>query len=129
MLRYDWIKDLLGDSNKTDADFQLDAQQKLKIILFPELSNPSGLDKKNAFARGTHLQPVLEELADEPSEPYRVQSNAGGRLLSNIRTFIERKKLEGKSLKEVGSDRVILEEFVEIVGDIDISSITKKEVS
>ncbi|SVC39444.1 uncharacterized protein METZ01_LOCUS292298, partial [marine metagenome] len=36
---------------------------------------------------------------------------------------------EGKSLKEIGSDGVILEEFVEIVGDIDISSITKKEVS
>ena len=82
----------------------------------------SELDKKNAFARNTHLQPVVENLAPEPTA-------AGGRLSSNVRSFIERKKIEGKSLKEIGSDGVILEEFVEIVGDIDISSITKKEVS
>ena len=122
LLRYDWIKDLLGDSEKTDDDFKLNAQQKLKIVLFPELTNPSEIDKKNAFARNTHLQPVVENLAPEPTA-------AGGRLSSNVRSFIERKKIEGKSPKEIGSDGVILEEFVEIVGDIDISSITKKEVS
>ena len=122
LLRYDWMKDLLGDSGKTDADFKLHAQQKLRIVLFPELTNPSEIDKKNAFARNTHLQPVVENLAPEPTA-------AGGRLSSNVRSFIERKKIEGKSLKEIGSDGVILEEFVEIVGDIDISSITKKEVS
>ena len=122
LLRYDWIKDLLGDSEKTDDDFRLNAQQKLRIVLFPELTNPSEIDKKNAFARNTHLQPVVENLAPEPTA-------AGGRLSSNVRSFIERKKIEGKSLKEIGSDGVILEEFVEIVGDIDISSITKKEVS
>ena len=32
-------------------------------------------------------------------------------------------------MKEIGSDRVILEEFTEIVGDIDFSRVTKKEVS
>ena len=122
LLRYDWMKGLLGESGKTDADFKLHAQQKLRIVLFPELTNPSEIDKKNAFARNTHLQPVVENLAPEPT-------TAGGRLSSNVRSFIERKKIEGKSLKEIGSDGVILEEFVEIVGDIDISSITKKEVS
>ena len=136
LLRYDWIKDLLGDSEKTDDDFRLNAQQKLKIVLFPELTNPSGMDKKDAFARRTHLQPVIENYAPEPLQPYQVQSNlsqqntaGNGSLSKHLRTFIERKKLEGKSLKEIGSDGVILEEFVEIVGDIDISSITKKEVS
>ena len=49
LLRYDWIQDLLGESEKTDADFRLDAQQKLKIVLFPELINPSEIDKKNDF--------------------------------------------------------------------------------
>ncbi len=136
LLRYDWIKDLLGDSEKTDDDFRLNAQQKLRIVLFPELTNPSGMDKKDAFARRTHLQPVIENYAPEPLQPYQVQSNlsqqntaGNGSLSKHLRTFIERKKLEGKSLKEIGSDRVILEEFVEIVGDIDISNITKKEVS
>ena len=127
LLRYDWIKELLNESGKTGDDFRNDAQQKLKIVLFPELTNPSGIDKKDAFARGTHLQPVIEQLADEPSEPYLVQQV--GLLSSNIKTFIDRKRIEGKIIKEVESDRVILEEFVEIVGDFDFSKITKKEVS
>ncbi len=75
LLRYDWIKDLLGDSEKTDDDFRVNAQQKLRIVLFPELTNPSGMDKKDAFARRTHLQPVIENYAPEPLQPYQVQSN------------------------------------------------------
>ena len=62
LLRYDWMNELLNESGKTDADFRLNAQQKLGIVLFPELTNPSGMDKKNAFARNTHLQP------DEPTD-------------------------------------------------------------
>ena len=54
---------------------------------------------------------------------------AGGLLSSNIKTFIDRKKVEGKSIKEIGSDNKILEEFVEIIGDIDFSAVTKREVS
>ena len=73
LLRYDWIKDLLRDSEITDDDFRLNAQQKLRIVLFPELTNPSGIDKKNAFARGAHLQPIIENLAPEPKEPYLFQ--------------------------------------------------------
>ena len=39
------------------------------------------------------------------------------------------KKIEGKKIKEIESDKRIVEEFIEIVGDIDFSSVTKKEVS
>ena len=56
------MNELLNESGKTDADFRLNAQQKLGIVLFPELTNPSGMDKKNAFARETRLQP------DEPTD-------------------------------------------------------------
>ncbi len=125
LLRYDWVKELLNESGKTGEDFRLNAQQKLGLVLFPELTN--GTDKKNAFARNTHLQPVIENYAPEPIEPYLVQQV--GLLSSNIKTFIDRKKIEGKIIKEVESDRVILEEFVEIVGDFDFSRVTKKEVS
>ena len=43
--------------------------------------------------------------------------------------LIEQKIIEGESVKEIESDRVILEEFIEIIGDIDFSRVTKKEVS
>ena len=53
----------------------------------------------------------------------------GGLISSNAKTFFERKRIEKKSSKEIESDRKIVEEFIEIVGDIDFSSVTKKEVS
>ena len=54
---------------------------------------------------------------------------AGGLISSNAKTFFKRKRIEKKSSKEIESDRKIVEEFIEIVGDIDFSSVTKKEVS
>ena len=119
LIRYDWIKDLLNESGKNDSDFKMNAQQKLGLDLFPELMNP-----------------VIENLVPEPKEPYEVQrestpiSPAGkSSLSSNIDAFFERKRIEGKSVKEIGSDRTIAEDFVEIIGDIDFSRVTKKEVS
>ena len=119
VLRYEWIKDLLNESDKTESDFKLNAQQKLGLDLFPELMNP-----------------IIENFVPEPKEPYLVKtdstpkSTAGlGSLSSNIETFFERKRIEGKSIKEIGSDRTIAEDFIEIVGDIDFSRVTKKEVS
>ena len=76
LLRYDWIKELLNESGKTDTDFRLHAQEKLRIGLFPELVNPSGIGKNDAFARGTHLQPIIENIqSPEPIEPYLVQTS------------------------------------------------------
>ena len=82
----------------TDSDFRLNAQQKLKIVLFPELSNPTGIDKKNTTARNTHLQPIIENIhSPEPIEPYLVQQV--GLLSSNIKKFIDRKRIGGKIIK------------------------------
>ena len=76
LLRYDWIKELLNESGKTDTDFRLHAQEKLRIGLFPELVNPSGIGKNDAFARGTHLRPIIENIqSPEPIEPYLVQTS------------------------------------------------------
>ena len=137
LLRYDWMKELFNFSTeKTDDDFKLDAQQKLKIILFPELTNPSGIDKKNAFARGTHLQPVMEQVADEPSEPYLVQSNAihnsttsGDSLSVCAKRYFQQKRIEDKREKNIQFDETVVEDFIEIIGDIEFTSLTKKEVS
>ena len=74
VIRHYWIKSLLDRSRKADSDFKLHAQQKLKLGLFPELINPLEIDKKNAFARNTHLQPIIENFAEEPIQPYQVQS-------------------------------------------------------
>ena len=128
LLRYDWVKELLNESGKSDDDFRLNAQQKLGLVLFPELTN--GIDKKNAFARETHLQPVIENYAPEPIQPYlTTTASSGGLLSSNAKRYFEQKRIEEKREKNILFDESVVDEFIEIVGDIDFLTLTKKEVS
>ena len=66
LIRQNWKRDLLNESGKTDDVFRNELEDKWKLGLWER-------DKKNAFARETHLQPVIENYAPEPIEPYIVQ--------------------------------------------------------
>ena len=58
--------------NKTDLNkFLEECDSKFRI----GISNDGVMDKKNAFARNTHLQPVIENYAPEPLQPYQVEVN------------------------------------------------------
>jgi len=115
LLRFYWIRSLIKETGNVDEDdFRREVDTKLGMGLFPDLQ-PTDLD---LLAKLQTSESILG------SRILNNSTTAGGRLSSNVRSFIERKKIEGKSPKEIGSDGVILEEFVEIVGDIDISSIT-----
>jgi len=121
LMRYEWIKEHLLKTGKSDDDFRKDFDSKFRLDLFPELSNSVGLTESLMKDEPNNNSTTSDELPYLPI--------AGGLLSSNIKTFIDRKKVEGKSIKEIGSDNKILEEFVEIVGDFDFSRVTKKEVS
>ena len=121
LMRYEWIKELLLKTGKSDDDFRKDFDSKFRLDLFPELSNSVGLTESLMKDEPNNNSTTSDELPYLPI--------AGGLLSSNIKTFIDRKKVEGKSIKEIGSDNKIFEEFVEIVGDFDFSRVTKKEVS
>nr|ALS56087.1 hypothetical protein [uncultured bacterium EIL80B09] len=69
-LRFDWIKDLINESGRTDDDFRRDADEKLKMELFPELQSPPSVQVQ---VGDQILNPVIENLAPEPPQPYRVQ--------------------------------------------------------
>ena len=121
LMRYEWIKELVLKTGKSDDDFRKDFDSKFRLDLFPELSNSVGLTESLMKDEPNNNSTTSDDLPYLPI--------AGGLLSSNIKTFIDRKKVEGKSIKEIGSDNKILEEFVEIVGDFDFSRVTKKEVS
>ena len=121
LMRYEWIKELVLKTGKSDDDFRKDFDSKFRLDLFPELSNSVSLTESLMKDEPNNNSTTSDELPYLPI--------AGGLLSSNIKTFIDRKKVEGKSIKEIGSDNKILEEFVEIVGDFDFSRVTKKEVS
>ena len=115
LLRHDWMRELVNQTGKSDDDFRRNAQEKVGMSLFPELQETSFEEirenfKKTVFEKNSSVSDV-------------------GSLTTNSNIFFERKKIEGKKIKEIESDKRILEEFIEIVGDIDFSSVTKKEVS
>ena len=119
-LRYDWMRELVNETGKTDNDLKITAQTKLNLELFPELIN----------------SPIIENYSIEPKEPYlqttpqtTAYKSTSGTLSENAKRFFQIKRIEGKRPKGILSDENTIAEFIEIVGDIDFSSLTKREVS
>ena len=113
-LRYDWMRELVNETGKTDNDLKVTAQTKLNFELFPELIN----------------SPIIENYSIEPKEPYRVSAPTNSEQISDCANkYYARKKVEGVREKGIQSDKSVIDEFVEIVGDIGFASVTKKEVS
>jgi len=125
LMRYEWIRELVLKTGKSDDDFRKDFDSKFGLDLFPDmngsLSNSVGLTETLMKEQLPNISTASNDLPYLPI--------AGGLLSSNAKTFFERKRIEGKKIKEIESDKRIVEEFIEIVGDIDFSTITKKEVS
>jgi len=125
LMRYEWIRELVLKTGKSDDDFRKDFDSKFGLDLFPDmngsLSNSIGLTETLMKEQLPNISTASDNLPYLPI--------AGGLLSSNAKTFFERKRIEGKKIKEIESDKRIVEEFIEIVGDIDFSTITKKEVS
>jgi len=125
LMRYEWIRELVLKTGKSDDDFRKDFDSKFGLDLFPDmngsLSNSVGLTETLMKEQLPNISTASNDLPYLPI--------AGGLLSSNAKTFFERKRIEGKKIKEIESDKRIVEEFIEIVGDIDFSTITKNEVS
>ena len=125
LMRYEWIRELVLKTGKSDDDFRKDFDSKFGLDLFPDmngsLSNSVGLTETLMKEQLPNISTTSNDLPYLPI--------AGGLLSSNAKTFFERKRIEGKKIKEIESDKRIVEEFIEIVGDIDFSTITKTEVS
>jgi integrase len=121
LMRYEWIRELVLKTGKSDDDFRRDFDSKIGLDLFPELSDSLELTEMLLKDQSSNISTTPNDLPYLPI--------AGGLLSSNAKTFFERKKIEGKKIKEIESDKRIVEEFIEIIGDIDFSTITKNEVS
>ena len=121
LMQYEWIKEFEIKTGGSIDDFEKDFDSKFRLDLFPELSESVGLTESLMKEQQNNMTTNSDDLPYLPI--------AGGLLSSNIKAFFEQKIIEGESIKEIESDRVILEEFIEIIGDIDFSRVTKKEVS
>ncbi len=60
LLRFEFTKSLINETGRSDDDFRLEVEKKLKIQLFPELEEK--------------LTPVFEDSIPEPSQHYKVET-------------------------------------------------------
>ena len=123
-LRFDWIKDLINESGRTDDDFRRDADEKLRMELFPELQSPPSVQIQ---VGDQILNPVIENLAPEPPQPYRVErpqsSHQSIKISEGIEKYLEDKTDDDLRSKTSSEIKYSLSLLIEDFGDIPISSI------
>ena len=117
LLRYDWIKDLIKETGRTDDDFRLEVEEKLKISLFPELSNqPTQQVLSVPTPTSTEIE-TSNQLTKHQNIPLSVV----------IEKFIDEKgSIRTTSVKEIRhSLTLLIEEF----GDIHIGGMRREMTS
>ena len=114
-LKIKWKREIIN--GETKAEFDL-----VSKILDGEIDGIE--DKKDAFARKTHLQPVIENYAPEPIEPYLAEIKL---IREVVDEFLELRKgtIGEKMLDEY---KVITDDFIEIIGNIPVSSLSKDSI-
>jgi len=114
-LKIKWKREIIN--GETNAEFDL-----VSKILDGEIDGIE--DKKDAFARRTHLQPVIENYAPEPIEPYLVEIKLIREVVDEF--LVLRKGTIGE--KMLSEYRVLTDEFIEIIGNIPVSSLSKDTI-
>ena len=100
LMRYEWIRELVSKTGKSDDDFRRDFDSKIGLDLFPELSDSLELTEMLLKDQPPNISTTPTAPNDLPYLPI-----AGGLLSSNAKTFFERKRIEGKKIKEIESDK------------------------
>ena len=126
LLRGDWIKKLIENTGNLDEDiFRREVDEKLGFDLFPDLQS-------------TLPPPIIENYGiPEPREPYLVETKSvevkynkveKSKLISDVvkEFLILRKGTLGQKLLD--EYKVICDDFVEIVGDIPVSLLSKEHI-
>ena len=111
-LKIKWKREIIN--GETNAEFDL-----VSKILDGEIDGIE--DKKDAFARRTHLQPVIENYAPEPIEPYLVEIKLIREVVDEF--LVLRKGVVGEKL--LSEYKVLTDEFIEIIGNIPVSLLSK----
>ena len=126
LLRFDWIRTLIKETDMLDEDsFRREVDEKLKVSLFPDLQS-------------TLPPPIIENYnIPEPREPYLVTSNSvevkynkveRSKLMREVvdEFLVLRKGVVGEKL--LSEYKVLTDEFIEIIGNIPVSLLSKDSI-
>ena len=116
LLRFDFTKSLINETGRTDDDFRLEVEEKLKISLFPELSNQP--------TQQVSTVPIPKSISTSTQKQETLTEHQSTLLSFGIENYVgEKGKIRTKSLEEVKhSLNMMIEEW----GDIPIGSITRE---
>jgi integrase len=125
-LRFDWIRTIIKETGKFDEDsFRREVDEKLKVSLFPDLQS-------------ILPPPIIENYnIPEPREPYLVTSNSvevkynkveKSKLIREVvdEFLVLRKGVVGEKL--LNEYKVLTDEFIEIIGNIPVSLLSKDSI-
>ena len=126
LLRFDWIRTLIKETDMLDEDsFRREVDEKLKVSLFPDLQS-------------ILPPPIIENYnIPEPREPYLVSSNSvevkynkveKSKLIREVvdEFLVLRKGVVGEKL--LSEYKVLTDEFIEIIGNIPVSLLSKDSI-
>ena len=126
LLRFKWIKDLMDESGRSDKEFKIEVDEKLKMNLYPELEIPPSVQIQ---VGDQILNPVIENLAPEPTEPYRVGSSLPTLqsipISKGIELFLEEKPKDIRT-KTYWEIETSLNLMVKDLGDIEMGRINQE---
>lgn len=118
LLRFKWIKDMMDESGRTDDDFRMEVDEKLKMNLFPELNEQelnSKLQVSESILGSSSKWSLGNEVGQSQSKLSKLQSTC---ISKGIKKFISEKyKLMNKSEMMM---RTNLEMLIEEFGDISL---------
>ena len=120
LLRHDWMRELVHQTGKSDDDFRENAQEKIGMNLFPELQESSIEDFRKS---------AQQNVSKTKSENLSSDSVGGQTFSECAELFYDRKSLEDTSPKEIQVLRQNINDFIEVMGDVNVSNLTKGEVS
>jgi len=110
LLRFDFIRSLINETGRTDDDFRIEVEEKLKVHLFPE------------FAEQTISRDPIEPIPIQQQEP--LTSHQKTPLSVGIENYIDEKgSIRIRSINEVKHS---LNHLIEEWGDIPIGSVTRE---
>ena len=126
LLRFDWIKTLIKEVNIFDEDsFHREVNEKLKLTLLPELQStlpPPIIENYNV------LEPIEPSLVETKSVEVKYNKDGKGKRISDVvkEFLLLRKGTHGQKLLD--EYKSICDDFVEIVGDIQVGDLSKETI-
>ena len=114
LLRFEFTRNLINETGRTDDDFSREVEEKLQVELFPELKEKT--------------TPVKENFSPESIQPYQVEQHLTSHQSTPLSVGIENYIGEKESIRILSVDEVThsLNLMIEELGDIPIGSVTRE---